>query len=289
MNDNSRLDKTTYDSSRIYLKAALEHMLETGRSVRELSEFALEKFGADFLPYLRQFLHEVGHGRIVVKGLSRSAQAALSAHTVSSEERERMVREAAYLRAERRGFCGGSAEQDWLDAEYEVDTRLAQGESLVAKGGRALASVVATVEKELASSKQVVTRWLELRFPARVAGRRNKPAARKAGSRSRTAGAASRAAGAAESKPKKKKAIGKTPEKGSAAKKAAATKPSTKKQTAKKAAVRKKSSTGRSAAPGKAVIANSRKKAAAKKKSQPATRKKTSTKKRSASSKSRRR
>ena len=170
MNDNSRLDKTTYDSSRIYLKAALEHMLETGRSVRELSEFALEKFGADFLPYLRQFLHEVGHGRIVVKGLSRSAQAALSSHTVSSEERERMVREAAYLRAERRGFCGGSAEQDWLDAEYEVDTRLAQGESLVAKGGRALAAVVATVEKELASSKQVVTRWLELRFPTRAAG-----------------------------------------------------------------------------------------------------------------------
>ncbi|MGB5473132.1 MAG: DUF2934 domain-containing protein [Gammaproteobacteria bacterium] len=277
MNDNSRLDKTTYDSSRIYLKAALEHMLETGRSVRELSEFAVEKFGADFLPYLRQFLHEVGHGRIVVKGLSRSARAALSAHTVSSEERERMIREAAYLRAERRGFYGGSAEQDWLDAEYEVDTRLAQGESLVAKGGRALAAVVATMEKELASSKQVVTRWLDRKFPTR-----------KAGSRSRTAGAASRAAGAVESKPKKKKAIRKTPEKGSAAKNAAAAKPPTKK-TAKKAAVKKKSSPGRSAATGKAVTANSRKKVAAKKKSLPATRKKTSTKKRSASGRSRRR
>ncbi len=288
MNDNSRLDKTTYDSSRIYLKAALEHMLETGRSVRELSEFAVEKFGADFLPYLRQFLHEVGHGRIVVKGLSRSARAALSAHTVSSEERERMIREAAYLRAERRGFYGGSAEQDWLDAEYEVDTRLAQGESLVAKGGRALAAVVATMEKELASSKQVVTRWLDRKFPTRKAAGRKQPAARKAGSRSRTAGAASRAAGAVESKPKKKKAIRKTPEKGSAAKNAAAAKPPTKK-TAKKAAVKKKSSPGRSAATGKAVTANSRKKVAAKKKSLPATRKKTSTKKRSASGRSRRR
>ena len=286
MNDNSRLDKTTYDSSRKYLKAALEHMLETGRSVRELSEFALDKFGADFLPYLRQFLHEVGHGRIVVKGLSRTAQSALSSHTVSSEDRERMVREAAYLRAERRGFCGGSAEQDWLDAEYEVDTRLAQGERPVAKGGRALAAVVATVEKELAGSKQVVTRWLDRKFPARkAAGGRNKPAARKAGARSRTSGAAS---GAAESRPKKKKVIGKNPDKGSAAKKTAATKPSTKKQTAKKAAVKKKSAPGRSAATGKAVTASSRKKAAAKKQALPATRKKTSTKKRAASSKSRR-
>ena len=274
MNDNSRLDKTTYDSSRKYLKAALEHMLETGRSVRELSEFALDKFGADFLPYLRQFLHEVGHGRIVVKGLSRTAQSALSFHTVSSEDRERMVREAAYLRAERRGFCGGSAEQDWLDAEYEVDTRLAQGERPVAKGGRALAAVVATVEKELAGSKQVVTRWLDRKFPAR-----------KAGARSRTSGAAS---GAAERSPKKKKVIGKNPDKGSAAKKTAATKPSTKKQTAKKAAVKKKSAPGRSAATGKAVTTSSRKKAATKKQALPATRKKTSTKKRAASSKSRR-
>jgi hypothetical protein len=31
-----------------------------------------------------------------------------------------MVALAAYLRAERRGFIGGSPEQDWLEAEAEL-------------------------------------------------------------------------------------------------------------------------------------------------------------------------
>ncbi len=40
---------------------------------------------------------------------------------VSSEERHRMIAEAAYYRAEKRGFCGGTPEQDWLEASAEVD------------------------------------------------------------------------------------------------------------------------------------------------------------------------
>ena len=35
-----------------------------------------------------------------------------------------MIREAAYLRAERRGFGGGSEVADWLAAEREVDELL---------------------------------------------------------------------------------------------------------------------------------------------------------------------
>jgi len=35
-------------------------------------------------------------------------------------EWERRVAEAAYFRAERRGFVGGSAEQDWFEAEREL-------------------------------------------------------------------------------------------------------------------------------------------------------------------------
>jgi hypothetical protein len=31
-----------------------------------------------------------------------------------------MVAEAAYFRAERRGFVGGSPEQDWFEAEIEL-------------------------------------------------------------------------------------------------------------------------------------------------------------------------
>ena len=38
-----------------------------------------------------------------------------------AEQRERRIREAAYLRAERRGFAPGHEAEDWLDAEQEVD------------------------------------------------------------------------------------------------------------------------------------------------------------------------
>jgi phosphate uptake regulator len=41
--------------------------------------------------------------------------------------RRRLIAELAYLRAERRGFCGGSEEQDWLEAELEVDQMLLDG------------------------------------------------------------------------------------------------------------------------------------------------------------------
>ena len=44
----------------------------------------------------------------------------------SAEEktRETMIREAAYLFAERRGFLPGRELEDWLAAEKEVDERL---------------------------------------------------------------------------------------------------------------------------------------------------------------------
>jgi len=38
-----------------------------------------------------------------------------------------MVAQAAYLRAERRGFAPGSEEEDWLAAEAEVDALLKAG------------------------------------------------------------------------------------------------------------------------------------------------------------------
>jgi hypothetical protein len=40
---------------------------------------------------------------------------------VTPEQRYRMICDAAYFRAERRGFVGGNAVQDWLDAESEID------------------------------------------------------------------------------------------------------------------------------------------------------------------------
>ena len=43
---------------------------------------------------------------------------------MSPDERMRMIAEAAYLRAERRGFNGGNELDDWLEAEAEIDARL---------------------------------------------------------------------------------------------------------------------------------------------------------------------
>ena len=42
-----------------------------------------------------------------------------------AERWQQMVATAAYLRAEARGFVGGSAEEDWLEAEKEITARLA--------------------------------------------------------------------------------------------------------------------------------------------------------------------
>lgn len=46
---------------------------------------------------------------------------------LSPELREEMIREAAYYRAEKRGFQGGDPLADWLSSEEEVNNALSQG------------------------------------------------------------------------------------------------------------------------------------------------------------------
>lgn len=46
--------------------------------------------------------------------------------SVSAEQRNAMIAESAYLRAEARGFQGGDPVQDWLDGEKEVDALLSR-------------------------------------------------------------------------------------------------------------------------------------------------------------------
>ncbi|MEO8159374.1 MAG: DUF2934 domain-containing protein [Betaproteobacteria bacterium] len=55
--------------------------------------------------------------------------AADAAAVISSQERQRMIAEAAYLRAEQRGFAAGWEQEDWLLAEAEID-RLIQASTL---------------------------------------------------------------------------------------------------------------------------------------------------------------
>lgn len=44
--------------------------------------------------------------------------------TIAPEERHRMIADAAYFRAERRGFEAGYELKDWIEAEGEVDRML---------------------------------------------------------------------------------------------------------------------------------------------------------------------
>lgn len=48
---------------------------------------------------------------------------------VTSEARRALIAEAAYLRAERRGFSPGHETDDWLAAEAEVDALLSEQRS----------------------------------------------------------------------------------------------------------------------------------------------------------------
>jgi len=50
-----------------------------------------------------------------------------SGESVDVNARRRLIAELAWLKAEQRGFSQGSPEQDWLDAESEVDRLLLEG------------------------------------------------------------------------------------------------------------------------------------------------------------------
>jgi hypothetical protein len=65
--------------------------------------------------------------RVRARTSVRSGQlssSALTGLTVSDETRRAMIAEAAYLRAEQRGFASGYELEDWLLAEREVDALL---------------------------------------------------------------------------------------------------------------------------------------------------------------------
>jgi hypothetical protein len=57
----------------------------------------------------------------------RAAAKSDAAVALSESARRAMVEQAAYLRAERRGFAPGGELEDWLAAEVEVDALLRAG------------------------------------------------------------------------------------------------------------------------------------------------------------------
>jgi|DewCreStandDraft_4_1066084.scaffolds.fasta_scaffold180174_2 hypothetical protein len=57
---------------------------------------------------------------------ARADAARAANQAASDEQRHAMIAEAAYFRAEKRGFAPGAELEDWLAAEAEIDGRLAE-------------------------------------------------------------------------------------------------------------------------------------------------------------------
>ncbi|MCA1973690.1 MAG: DUF2934 domain-containing protein [Caenispirillum sp.] len=55
---------------------------------------------------------------------ARSRARPQKAATVDPAERQRLIAEAAYFKAERRGFAAGGELADWIEAEAEIDALL---------------------------------------------------------------------------------------------------------------------------------------------------------------------
>ena len=78
MQTGKGFDQATYDATKTYLKAALEQMIAAGHAAEELAEFATDKFGGSFYPYLREFQQDIRTGRIKVQGLTETSRASVS-------------------------------------------------------------------------------------------------------------------------------------------------------------------------------------------------------------------
>lgn len=63
---------------------------------------------------------------------------------VTAEERYRMIAEAAYFRAEKRGFAGGDIAEDWVQAEAEIDRMLQAPEK-----GQGLTPTMKEIEQQV--------------------------------------------------------------------------------------------------------------------------------------------
>lgn len=60
------------------------------------------------------------------KPVSRTAASKI---IITPEQRYRMICDAAYFKAERRGFVGGNPADDWVEAEAEIDRLLKKSHS----------------------------------------------------------------------------------------------------------------------------------------------------------------
>ena len=71
------VDKGTYETLKPYLKAALEHLLQAGRTVKDFLQFAVDRFGGAVVPYVKKFEQEVREGTVKIAGVTKSTKDAV--------------------------------------------------------------------------------------------------------------------------------------------------------------------------------------------------------------------
>ena len=69
--------------------------------------------------------------------------------SVTPEQRYKMIADAAYFRAEKRGFVGGNVANDWLEAEAEIDLILQQQSDSKQAGASTKKAFQQRLEKQL--------------------------------------------------------------------------------------------------------------------------------------------
>ncbi len=163
MAKDSLTDSATDESIRAYLKEALEHLMAAGHATHELVEFALDKFGKKIIPHLNELQEGVHQSRVKIQNLTELAKTAVFGLQISAGQREQMIRDAAYLRAEQRNFAGERPEEDWRLAEREIDELLEKQAGLIEKARKNIESVSGVATSELAEVKVTVRHWLETR------------------------------------------------------------------------------------------------------------------------------
>jgi hypothetical protein len=105
-------EKLTMKSLSVELEALSKKVSQLERQMNRKIETAVKKT-------LDEAIGEMGSGR------GKEGHGA----GVDAAERQRLIAEAAYLMAERRGFEQGDPAQDWINAEEEINCKLLQGES----------------------------------------------------------------------------------------------------------------------------------------------------------------
>lgn len=168
MSDTDTSHEVPRETIHAHLKQTLEHLTAAGHSAHELVMLSIEELGHNIVPILRQFQDEVRSGKIKIENITESAKTALFGIHVSPQQREHMIRDAAYSLAAKRGFVGGSPQEDWLEAEGEIDQFLAVQAGIIAKGRQAAEAVTAITEERLSRLSDKVDRWVKSRGGAKT-------------------------------------------------------------------------------------------------------------------------